>query len=245
MVGAPAAADAIARARRFPDLGVGLHLVLIEGTPVLPPDRVPDLVDTSGRFRTHMVRAALDMFMKARVRKQLAAEITAQFSAFADSGLKLDHVNAHKHFHLHPTIASCVLDIGPRFGMKALRVPYEPRAVLASVEPAADVAGLVVGPWAALLRRRVRRHGLISADWTFGNSWSGALSVRRLAGLISNLPDGISEIYGHPATSARFVGAAAGYRYEDELAALTSAAVSQALRERGIVTTTFAGVIRA
>jgi hopanoid biosynthesis associated protein HpnK len=212
---------------------------------MLPPDRVPDLVDTAGRFRTHMVRAAVDIFMKARVRKQLAAEITAQFSAFADSGLKLDHVNAHKHFHLHPTIASYVLDIGPRFGMKALRVPYEPRAVIASVEPAPDAAGLLFGSWAALLKTRVRRHGLVSADWTFGNAWSGALSENRLTGLISNLPDGLSEIYGHPATSARFDGAAAGYRYEDELAALTSAAVSQALRERRIVTTTFAAVVRA
>jgi hopanoid biosynthesis associated protein HpnK len=243
MVAAPAAADAIARARRYPDLGVGLHLVLVEGRPMLPPDRVPDLVDTAGTFRTDMVRAAVDIFIKARVRKQLAAEITAQFSAFADSGLKLDHVNAHKHFHLHPTIASHVIEIGARFGMKALRVPREPSGVIAKIDPARKVAGL--GPWGALLRRRLRPHGLVSADWTFGNTWSGALSADRLTGLISNLPDGVSEIYGHPATSARFDGAAAGYRYEDELAALTSAAVSQALRERRIVTTTFAAVVRA
>jgi hopanoid biosynthesis associated protein HpnK len=212
---------------------------------MLPPDRIPDLVDTAGTFRTDMVRAAVDIFMKSRVRKQLAAEITAQFSAFADSGLKLDHVNAHKHFHLHPTIASHVMDIGARFGMKALRVPCEPRGVIAKVEPARKAAGFVIDQWGALLRRRLRRHGLVSADWTFGNTWSGALSENRLTGLISNLPDGLSEIYGHPATSARFDGAAAGYRYEDELAALTSAAVSQALRERRIVTTTFAAVVRA
>ena len=37
-------------------------------------------------------------------RRELAAEITAQFAAFRDSGLTLDHCNAHKHFHLHPLV---------------------------------------------------------------------------------------------------------------------------------------------
>ena len=36
MVAAPAAADAVARARRMPALRVGLHVVLVEGRPVLP-----------------------------------------------------------------------------------------------------------------------------------------------------------------------------------------------------------------
>ena len=43
MVTAPAAADAIERARRLPRLGVGLHLVLVDGKPALPPEELPDL----------------------------------------------------------------------------------------------------------------------------------------------------------------------------------------------------------
>lgn len=35
MVAAPATADAVARAKRIPSLRVGLHLVLVEGRPVL------------------------------------------------------------------------------------------------------------------------------------------------------------------------------------------------------------------
>ena len=45
MVGAPAAEDAIARARALPGLRVGLHLVLADGASVLPPRAIPDLVD--------------------------------------------------------------------------------------------------------------------------------------------------------------------------------------------------------
>jgi len=109
MAAEPAAADAVARARRMPGLRVGLHLVLVEGRPVLPPERVPDLVDAQGFFRENMVRAGIAFFFRPKVRRQLEAEIEAQFSAFAATGLPLDHVNAHKHFHLHPTVTSMIL----------------------------------------------------------------------------------------------------------------------------------------
>ena len=108
MVAAPACADAVAKAKSMPSLGVGLHIVLVEGRPILPPDSIPDLVDAGGFFRNDMVRAGVAMFFRPAVRKQLAKEIEAQFEAFRRTGLPLDHVNAHKHFHLHPTIANTI-----------------------------------------------------------------------------------------------------------------------------------------
>src|SRR5271154_41077 len=105
MVSAPAASDAVARAKGLPRLRVGLHVVLVEGKPTLPASAVPDLVDASGHFRGDMARAAAAMFFFSSVRRQLEAEIEAQFDAFRATGLDLDHVNTHKHFHLHPTIA--------------------------------------------------------------------------------------------------------------------------------------------
>ena len=81
MVGAPAAADAVARARRMPELRVGLHLVLVEGRPVLPPEQLPALVDRRGHFRTDMVRLGFDIFARPAVRRQIRAEIDAQFRA--------------------------------------------------------------------------------------------------------------------------------------------------------------------
>lgn len=55
----------------------------------------------------------------------------------------------------------------------------------------------------------------------------------RLAALLRLLPAGVSEIYLHPATSDRFDGAAAGYRYREELAALLSPTVRGALAQSG------------
>jgi chitin disaccharide deacetylase len=232
MVGAAAAEDAIARARRLPRLHVGLHLVLVEGRPVLPPQRLPDLVDANGRFRSDMARLGFAIFARPSARRQLAAEIEAQFEAYRATGLALDHVNAHKHFHLHPTIAGQIITIGRRYGLRGLRVPFEPAGVLAEIEPSVRRGpGYLTAPWAALLGKRARRAGLQVPDAVFGLAWSGAMTEPRLSGLLRQLPEGRTEIYLHPATAGGFDGHAPGYRYADEFAALTApSAIAMARR---------------
>jgi hopanoid biosynthesis associated protein HpnK len=234
MVSGAAAADAIARARRLPTLRVGLHLVLVDGPPALPPGRIPDLVDGEGQLRGDLGKAGVGIFLRPRTRDQLTAEIEAQFSAFQATGLPLDHVNAHHHFHLHPTVGAQILDIGRRYGMRGIRVPIEDSDLLARIDPAQRSDGAwASAPWAALLHRRVRRNGLSSPDRVFGVAWSGAMTEPRVIGVLENLAEGVTEIYCHPATTDRFAGAAHGYRYADELAALTSPAVKDALHASG------------
>jgi hopanoid biosynthesis associated protein HpnK len=230
MVAAPGCDDAVARARRLPTLRVGLHLVLVEGRPALPPSAAPDLVARDGLFRTDMARMGRDIFLSPGVRRQLAAEIEAQFEAYRRTGLALDHVNAHKHYHLHPTVAGLILKIGRRYGMKAGRAPIEPRSVLAAVDPAATPPpAYVTEPLARLARARYRRAGVAVADRVFGLAWSGAMTTNRVAGIVRRLPNGLSEIYLHPATAGGFEGAAAGYDYAGELAALLSPETRQAV----------------
>lgn len=203
MVSAPAAADAAARARRMPNLRVGLHLTLVDDRPALPAEQIPGLVDSDGLFRSDMARAGAAMFFLPSLRRQLAAEIEAQFKAFAETGLTLDHVNTHKHFHLHPTIAGMMMKIGARYGMNATRVPFE-----------------TDNPLAMWLRRSYRAKGMCVADRVYGLKWSGAMTKDRLGSILRALPEGLSEIYMHPATGP-YPGSAAGYCYAQELAALT------------------------
>ena len=238
MVAGDAAADAVGRARTMPDLGVGLHLVLVEGRPALPPELVPDLVDSHGRFREDMVRSAIAMAFIPRVRRQLFAEVEAQFAAFAATGLQLDHLNAHKHFHLHPVIASALLAAGAKHGMTAARAPIEPRNVLAAIEPGARPRRDPAEPWARLTRARLRRTGLTVPDQVFGLAWSGAITPDRLRGLIEHCPPGLTEIYTHPANGP-YPGSAAGYGYESELAALTDPLAKEAIARKNIVLGSF------
>ncbi|TAM99762.1 MAG: ChbG/HpnK family deacetylase [Rhodanobacteraceae bacterium] len=219
MVAAPATADAIRRARHLPGLAVGLHLVLTDGSALLPRARVPDLVDAGGRFDNAMLRSSF-RFLRRHVRRQLANEIRAQFEAFAATGLTLDHVNAHKHFYLHPVVLSLVLAIGPKFGMRAMRLPNEPGTEF------------WLRPWVALMRRRMERAGMVHNDHVFGIRRSGRMEESALLEVIRNLPDGISELYLHPAIRDEASIDIPGYRRIDELAALLSPRVREAIAER-------------
>jgi len=241
MVAGDAADDAVARARTMPRLGVGLHIVLVDGRPMLPPEQVPALVGGDGQFRTDMVGAAVRIFASPAARRQLNAEVEAQFVAFAATGLPLDHVNAHKHFHLHPTIAGAILRVGMRHGMKAIRAPIEPRHVLRAIDGTRRLPGIET-LWAKLVRRRMRRAGLLVPDAVFGLSWSGAMHVGRLRGLIERLPDGLTEIYTHPATGP-YLGCAQGYDYVGELAALTDSLSRDLINQESVALGHFADFV--
>jgi hopanoid biosynthesis associated protein HpnK len=223
MVGAEAADDAIARAQRLPALRVGLHLVLADGRASSPRSAIPDLVDEHGRFGDAMVRDGFRFFFLPHVRAQLALEIRAQFEAFAATGLPLDHVNTHKHFHLHPTVLSLMLDIGRDYGMRGMRLPYEAGAPLA------------LRPWIALARARLDRHGIMHNDHVAGLARSGRLDEAAFIDALARLPAGVNEIYCHPAVSgqAPLTLAMAHYRHADELAALLSPRVAAAIEATG------------
>jgi hypothetical protein len=74
---------------------------------------------------------------------------------------------------------------------------------------------------------------LITADAVFGLAWSGAMTKSRVAALLGRLPPGFVEIYFHPATTDAFAGAAPGYRYADEFAALCDPDCIAAMRRSG------------
>ena len=216
MVSGAAAREAVAIARRLPTLCVGLHLVLLEGRPTLRPQQIPDLVQPNGHLRSDMVRLAFEFAGKPDMRRQLKREIAAQFAAFARTGLPLDHVNAHKHFHMHPLIAAQVIEVGRQFGMRALRVPREP--------------GHAMAPGCAVLLAQARRASLVTPDAVLGLRWTGQMTRERMLAAVEHLPDGMVEIYTHPATSDSFPGSARGYRYRDELAALVDRDVIAAVK---------------
>ena len=236
MVTAPEAADAVARARHLPGLRVGLHLVLVDGTPAAPPAALGPVLRHDGRFDDNMLRAGLRWFLLPGMRRRLAAEIAAQFAGFQATGLTLDHVNAHKHMHVHPTIARLIVEIGRDFGLGAVRLPYEPRQVLGCAFPSERHLVPMFLPAVAALRRRRRHAGLAGNDYLFGMAWSGTMTEERLLGLLPHLPLGTSEIYCHPATreTRALVAAMPGYRHVDELGALLSARVKARIDELGI-----------
>jgi chitin disaccharide deacetylase len=222
MVAGAAAEDAVRRARALPSLRVGLHLVVIEGPAVLVPAEIPGLVDASGQFPGDQALLGFRYFFRAAIRQQLAREIHAQFDAFAATGLTLDHANAHKHMHLHPTVGKLLIEIGREFGLHSVRIPAEPPATLARVGTWAGIGDRALYAWTRLLRHQAQAAGMITNDHCFGLAWSGHMTRERVRRLLQNLPDGVCEIYFHPATERDelLVRLMPHYEHEAEFATL-------------------------
>jgi len=198
----------------------------------LSPAAIPDLVDAEGWFPSDPFRLGVRYLALPRVRRQLAEEIRAQFAAFAATGLRLDHANAHKHMHLHPTVGRLVVEAGRAHGLRAIRVPAEP------LLPASGLLEHALLAWTRLLRRQARRAGMAVNDHCFGLRWSGAMTAERLLSVIDTLPDGISEIYLHPAArrDERLAALMPDYAHEEDLAALLDPRARTALQSRAVET---------
>ena len=245
MVAGEAAADAIRRARALPDLRIGLHLVTIEGPAILPPAEIAALIDGAGQFPSDQLSLGLRYAFSRTARRQLAREIAAQFRAFAGTGLPLDHANAHKHMHLHPTVGRLLIEAGRAHGVRALRVPAEPARVMTALGVGQGPGARALLAWTRLLRAQANRAGLVTNDHVFGLAWSGGMTEDRLLQLIPRLPQGLSEIYFHPAAGrdALLDRLMPDYDHEGEMACLLSPALGRAVEAAGIQRTTYAETV--
>src|SRR5262249_10247543 len=147
-----------------------------------------------GYLSGRLVSSGVRFFFSAAARRQLEAEIRAQFERFAATGLELDHVNSHNHMHLHPTVLGTILRVGREFGLRAMRVPWAPpllswRLTGRGLAPKmAAAAGLA--PWMAALRARLRRRDIRSNDLVLGLGTTGAMDEATVLRLLEMLPVG-------------------------------------------------------
>lgn len=237
MVSGATAGDAVRRAKRLPDLQVGLHVAVLDAMPTLPAKAVPLLVDGRGRLRGDHFGAGIDYFLRPAARRQLRAEIRAQFQAFRATGLDLDHVNAHHHMHLHPTVLGIILECARDFGARAIRLPGEPwrscRRAAGRERLGRMLARAGLWPWLALMRRRIKVSGLACNACLLGMADFGRMREDLVLQLLDELTDGVTEMHFHPAV-------APGEEWrQQELDALLSPAVRSRMRVLGIERTSF------
>lgn len=240
MVAGDAWEEAVALARANPALAVGLHLVVSGGRAVLPPTQIPHLVDAAGRFPDDPLRLGLRYTWNRVARRELAAEIAAQFERFAATGLPLSHVDGHQHLHVHPVVFNLLLPLARQYGAHGVRVPaddlglalcYDRRGAAAKVGWALGL-GLVCG-WC---RRRARANGLRVPERVYGVFQSGQMTEAYVLRVLRELEAPSAELYFHPSLSA--LGEALGLNPGD-LATLLSPAVRSLIAERKIYPATY------
>jgi hopanoid biosynthesis associated protein HpnK len=202
MVNEPACVEAVALAKENPKLGVGLHLTLLQGHSALPPERIPGLVNSRGEFSNSPVGAGMSYFFRRNLRKQLRAEIHAQFEKFRATGLPLDHVNGHLHLHLHPTIFKILMEDAEKLGIRHLRLTRDclarsRRMVNGRWFYRASHAA-IYGWLSSRARGPLRQRGIKHAQITFGLLQDSRVDEEYILKLLPELPPGDSELYSHP-----------------------------------------------
>lgn len=240
MASAPGARQAVARAlREAPELGLGLHVNLTHGRPLLPPQRVPSLVGADGRF----VHVAWGIAHPERWRAdEVSAEVEAQARRFLEiAGRAPDHVDAHQ---LVGTVSDpcrrAMVDVARRYGVPVRRM----RTSLAGpVERWFDdrrSPGFLDGlrwPWR---RGAPSRRTAVGADGLELRFYGERAGVETLLRILETLPEGVTELVCHPGAGGEDEDA---YLHRAaELAALTDPRVRAKVRERGIRLATFGGL---
>jgi hopanoid biosynthesis associated protein HpnK len=202
MARAAATAEAIEIARATPSLGVGCHVVLVDGEPMLPPRQIPTLIDPrTGRFQPTL-GAFLQRLLTGRIRSaEIEAEAAAQIAFLQSRGLALTHIDAHKHIHMFPAVLRPVLRAAKAAGIRAVRNPFEPAWSLHATSGALWLRRAEVRLLRRLepaFRRIVAKEGFTTTDGALGVLATGTLNAAAVASLLQQLPAGAWELVTHP-----------------------------------------------
>jgi predicted glycoside hydrolase/deacetylase ChbG (UPF0249 family) len=217
-----------------PDLGVGVHLSLVGGSPVSDVGRVGSLTDAEGRFP----RRAQDFFaswMKGHIQiDEIEHEFDAQISRLKAAGLSLDHLNTHRHLGFLPAVGSAMENVARKHKIPGIRSLVERPTLAWLTEPARGLeAGLLTGlAWLTRRRMGALRHG--PQSWGFVEV--GRLDEVRILEILGRMGPGAHELICHPGEEddADTEPGEAPHLRAHELVALTSFKVKRAFERRGV-----------
>jgi hopanoid biosynthesis associated protein HpnK len=201
--------DAVTAARSAPKLSVGCHVVLVDGTPVLPPQNVDTLVAIRSaepdKFFSSLSAFAARAMLGGFDRDQLVAEVTAQIQKLQAAGIQVTHLDTHKHAHLFPEILSALLRAARICGVRAIRNPIVPvkampKKIWKSRRDLWKRYGQVrvLHTFSGQFHQRTKRAGLLTPDGVIGVVETGSFESSLLRQTLSSLPEGTWELVCHP-----------------------------------------------
>jgi predicted glycoside hydrolase/deacetylase ChbG (UPF0249 family) len=204
MAAGPAFDDAVEVASAHPTLGVGCHIVLTDGAPVSSPASIPSLIGADGKnFRPSLIDFLQALLLGRINPEEVAREALAQIEKLQRAGIRVTHLDTHKHTHLFPSITRSLLQVAEGCGIRAIRNPFEPSWSLALNHGSRSrrLAIRLIG----LLRPRFEAHpqlrdrSILTPNGTVAISATGQLTAATLAQVLRALPStGTYELCCHP-----------------------------------------------
>jgi predicted glycoside hydrolase/deacetylase ChbG (UPF0249 family) len=247
-------AEAVALAGANPGLGVGCHVVLVDGEPLLPPSEVRSLLAPGTNRFFHSITDVVRALLRGAFRpEEVEAEAAAQFARLRGAGLRLTHFDAHKHTHLFPRILRPLLRAAAAHGIGAVRNPFDSPGVIPWSHSLGSrklfVRKVEVAILTALLRRRwlqiARASGAATTDGCLGVAATGNLNERSLRAMLERMGPGTWELVCHPGYNDRELDAILTVlrsERESELAALCALTPEELRSRYGIELASFAAL---
>lgn len=200
--------DAVRLSKTAALLSIGCHIVLIDGEPVLDATQLPSLTSSrSGELRFgDNLKSFIARALTGRINEdEIEAETTAQIRKLQSAGIKVSHVDSHKHTHLFPAVLRPVLRAAHTCGIRAIRNPFGPRKPLKSSELLrrpnlwtryAEVQ--ILRNLARKFRQTAQRQGFITPNGTLGIEVTGSLDKTLFRAIAEIIPEGTWEFVCHP-----------------------------------------------
>jgi chitin disaccharide deacetylase len=258
MANGKAFAEAVKMAQVAPALSVGCHVVLIDGQPVIAPDKLPTLAapkSNADRFSDNLKSFAVRALAGRLRPDEVEAEAAAQIQKIQAAGITVSHVDTHKHTHIFPAILRPLLRAAGTCGVRAIRNPFGPRLPLQSRRLLAW-PGLwtrllevrVLNRFAGKFREEVKRAGFLTPDGTLGIEVTGVLDESLFQAIAQSIPEGTWEFVCHPGYNDKDLHAAATRLRESreiELRVLTLASARSLLKELGVELISYRSLVPA
>ncbi len=209
MASGAAFGDAVARARSTPGLSVGCHVVLVDGAPVSEPAAIDTLLAVRSaepdRFYSRISNVAARAVFGGFDRDQLVEEIAAQIRKIQSAGIRVTHLDTHKHTHIFPEILIALVRAARICGIPAIRNPFVPLGVVA-VKSLRQNPRLwkrygqvrMLRSFAGQFRQKMQRAGLRTPDGAVGVIETGSIDASLLRQALVSLPEGTWELVCHP-----------------------------------------------
>lgn len=193
--------QAVIESSAVPRLGVGCHVVFVDGQSASAPGTIPTLASPAGQLRPTLGAFVRDLYLGRIDSGHIESEAVAQIQRLQQAGVQVTHVDTHKHTHLFPAVLRPLLRAALRCGIRAIRNPFEPSWAIAVTPGASTVRRVQIG---ILNRNRetftrlVRQAGLATTDGAIGVLATGVLDAAILHALLTAMPPGTWELVCHP-----------------------------------------------
>jgi hopanoid biosynthesis associated protein HpnK len=200
MTNMPASDEAVDIAKKLPKLGVGVHLNLTEGRPVSKDGSIRCLLNREGQFACSPLAMSLMSMARNEIRKAIRTELAAQIQWVIDHGLKPTHLDSHKHIHAFPALFSVVCQLARRFGIPAIRWPFEPKELARIPWPLTSEDGRKRARKVRIMAKinRMQNRDFLKNDALLGIAHTGRIDVNFFKAVALYNSAKTTEVMTHP-----------------------------------------------